>query len=93
MNPTLTAGSSVRILKGCLAREISRGMKAEVISVTPLGKDFSHQVRVTLRFFTSPQVGQYRQVSFFARHINRLSDDVIGMNDGNPLHRIEVRRA
>lgn len=31
--------------------------------------------------------------AFYARHMNRLSDGIVRMNDGNPSHTIEVRRA
>jgi hypothetical protein len=33
-----------------------------------------------------------RRVAFFARHANRLTDGIINLNDGNPLHRIAVER-
>jgi hypothetical protein len=84
---TLTTGTRVRIVKGCQAREITNGSVAEV-EVYPLGKEYGYSVKVTLIFY-----GSGRVVSFYARHPNRLSDPVLRMNDGNPLHTIEVRLA
>ncbi len=48
-------------------------------------------VRVTLQLLNG--FGAGRVLSFSARHVNRLSDPIVRMNDGNPLHTIEVRRA
>lgn len=84
--PALTTGTRVRIIKGCLAREITKGSQATV-EVRPLGKEYGYSVRVTLTFSSG------RVVSFYARHPNRLSDSVVRMNDGNPFHTIEVSRA
>lgn len=84
--PALTTGNRVRIVKGCQAREVTKGSTATVM-VAPLGKEYGYSVRVTLTFPNG------RVLSFYARHPNRLSDDVIRMNDGNPLNTIEVNRA
>ena len=84
----LATGDCVVIVKGCKAREVGKGMSA-FVTVTPLGPEYSYFVRVTLRFFG--KLG--KTLVFYARHVNRLSDPVIRMNDGDPLHVIEVRRA
>ena len=91
--PVLTTGTLVTIVKGFQARDITKGSTA-VVTVIPLGKEYGYSVKVTLTFVSgSSMVYQGRAVSFYARHPNRLSDPVVRMNDGNPLHTIEVRRA
>jgi hypothetical protein len=90
-SPALTPGNRVTIAKGCKAREVNKGVTALVKSVTPLGPEYSHQVRVTIQLLNGFLAG--RNLSFYARHPNRLSDAVVRMNDGNPLHVIEVCRA
>lgn len=87
----ITAGTRVRIEKGCNAREVVKGTTALVKAVEALGAEYSHSVRVQLQFLNG--FGAGRVISFYARHPNRLADAVISMNDGNPTHRIEVRRA
>ncbi len=89
--PALVTGTRVRIEKGCKAREVNKGVTAVVKTVEALGAEYSHQVRVSLQLLNG--FGAGRVLSFYARHPNRLADAVVGMNDGNPLHRIEVRRA
>lgn len=93
MNTTtaITPGTRVRIEKGCKARDVNKGVTAQVKAVEALGAEYSHSVRVTLQLLNG--FGAGRVISFYARHPNRLADAVISMNDGNPTHRIEVRRA
>jgi hypothetical protein len=92
MSTPITAGIKVIIAKGCKAREIKKGVKVDVVSVVQLGADYGHCVKIVLEV-PSPWIGRStRPVAFYVRHVNRLSDDTIGMNDGNPMHRIEVRR-
>ena len=90
---TLTTGTRVRIVKGCQARDIVKDSTA-IVDIRPLGKEYGYSVKVTLTFVSGPSlVYKGRVVSFYARHPNRLSDDVVRLNDGNPLHTIEVRLA
>lgn len=84
---TIIAGTTVTIAKGCKARFLSKGTRAIVRDVTPLGADYGHVVRVVLAL-DSPT----RLIAFYARHQNRLSDTIVSLNDGNPLHRIEIVR-
>lgn len=74
------------MVKGCRERKISKGDRARVSEVLPLGAEYSHFVLVGL------EMGS-RRVSFYARHVNRLSDATVRLNDGNALHVIEVVRA
>ena len=83
MNTTITAGTTVTITKGCKARGIKKG-RALVVSVTPMGADYGHFVRVVLAYHGSNYV-------FSARHINRLSDPEVNLNDGNPTHTIKIK--
>jgi hypothetical protein len=85
----ITAGLRVKIVKGCKARNMNKGATYLVSAVTELGADYSHAVRVTLQRLQG--FGPDR-VSFTARHINRLSDPTVRMNDGNPSNVIEVQR-
>ncbi len=85
-NAAIKAGTNVVIVKGCSARMTMKGQTYMVREVTELGADYSHMVRVVL-------VGHSRTISWTARHINRLSDDVVSLNDGNPCNKIQIRRA
>lgn len=87
----LTINARVKIIKGCKAREIDKGCTAQITAITPMGADYSHSVRVTFTMISGFKSG--KSFSFYARHMNRLSDPVIRMNDGNPSHTIEIRRA
>lgn len=73
------------VAKGCAARGVVKGMRATVTAIELLGPEYSHQVRVQL------SMGIVRQ-SWYARHLNRLSDPVVNLNDGNPLHTIQFRQ-
>lgn len=83
---TLTAGTKVTIVKGCKARDLSKGTKAVVTAITPMGAEYSHMVQIVLAM-------NGRTIALWARHLNRLSEATIAMNDGNPSHRIEIKRA
>lgn len=86
-NAAIKAGDFLRIEKGCPARNINKYTKAYVVEVRNMGAEYSHSVLIVL------SLPGRAAVSFYARHANRLCDDVISMNDGNPLHTIKVRRA
>ncbi len=89
--PALTTSTRVVIQKGCAARSVIKGTSAVLTTVEALGAEYSHSVRVSLQFLNG--IGAGRTISFYARHMNRLSDPIVRMNDGNPFHVIEVRRA
>lgn len=80
---SIQAESWVKVVKGCKARDISKGEAWFVVSITELGADYSHMVRVVLR-------RNGRTVSWTARHVNRLVDSVVRLNDGNPCNVIEI---
>jgi len=88
--PALTVGSKVRVVKGCNARRVTKGATVIIKAIEPLGADYGHQVKVTLWFQNSFLAG--KTLSFYVRHANRISDVIVGMNDGRPEHRIEVCR-
>lgn len=85
----ISVGSKVKIEKGCKARDVSKGASAKVMSVEKMGADYSHAVKVTLFFLNTFLSG--KTLTFYARHENRLADPVVNLNDGNPLHTIQVR--
>ncbi len=86
----IVAGSRVVIVKGCRARSVTKGATAVVKEVTPLGAEYSHTVKVVLWFQNSFLSG--KTLAFYARHQNRLSDGLVNLNDGNPIHQIQIRR-
>ncbi len=88
---TLTVGARIKLEKGCKARGIDKGCSAKVTAITPMGPDYGHCVRVTFMMLSGFKGG--KAFSFYARHMNRLADAEIRMNDGNPSHTIEIRRA
>ncbi len=89
MTAPLTAGTRVKIVKGCKARNMNKGTMWVVNAVTPLGAEYSHAVRVYMQRLNG--FGPDR-VLFIARHVNRLSDITVRMNDGNPSNVIEIQR-
>jgi hypothetical protein len=80
----LAAGSKVVITKGCRDRDVTKGHGAYVVSITEIEGGAQ---RLALKFIKTGRV-----VSFYARHANRLADAEVSMNDGNPLHRITVKK-
>jgi len=87
----LKAGDRVKVTKGCQARSIPAHTRMVVCGVTPLGPEYSHQVKVAFKILNGFKSGAL--VSFYASHINRLSAPCIRFNDGDPTHTIEVVRA
>lgn len=85
----ITKDMTVRIVRGCKAREIRKDTFWVVMEVRELGKDYDYhydyQVKIVLG-------RNGRRVAFFARHQNQLKDDFINLNDGNPLHKIQIAR-
>lgn len=55
------------------------------ITTESLGADYGHSVRVVLGDRQGNRLG------LVARHINRLSDAAVRLNDGNPLHVVIVQ--
>lgn len=81
---TIIEGQTVTITKGCKARGIKKG-RALVVSITELGADYGHSVKVVLAY-------NGKNYAFFARHVNRLSDPEVNLNDGDPTHAIKVTK-
>lgn len=86
----ITADTLVVISKGCAAKRLTRGTRARVCEVEPLGRDYSYSVRVRLFIQNGTRAGDF--VNLYARHVNRLSDVVVNLNDGNPLHLVKIMR-
>lgn len=80
----ITAGTNVKILKGCNARNVTKGTTWQVQEVQPMGAEYSHQARVRLSRHGVT-------VTFWARHPNRLKDATTRLNDGMPSHTIEIQ--
>lgn len=86
--PALTVGSKVRVEKGCVARNLRKGMFMQVAEIIEGERGSVRVIFVPAAF---PQTGT--RMSWYAQHKNRLADHLPAFNDGNPLHRITVRRA
>jgi hypothetical protein len=87
-NTGIQISSKVIVEKGCKALGITKGSTAYVKNIVELGPDYSHSVRVSLFFLNSFAAG--KTFNLIARHINRLSDIFVNLNDGNPTHKITV---
>ena len=79
----ITTGSTVKILKGCRARDVVKG-RATVISAEEQERG---RVRIVLQLWDG------RKTAWYAQHKNRLSEPSFNLNDGNPLNKIVVRLA
>lgn len=88
--PAITTNDRLTIVKGCKARGMDKGVTVQVTKIEPMGADYSHFVKVVMVPVNGFKAGT--AIVFYARHVNRLADAVIRMNDGNPSHVIEVRR-
>lgn len=88
--PAIKSGDRILIAKGCAARGVDKGTTARVDDVRELGADYSHSVRVSFTMLNGFKSG--KSFVFFARHINRLSDVIVSLNDGDPGHTIQIRR-
>ena len=86
---TISIGLKLQITKGCNARSITKGVSIRVLEIEPMGAEYSHSVKV--RFQLLNGFGAGKTFVFYARHVNRLSDSIVRLNDGNPSHVIEVR--
>jgi len=86
----ITVGTKVRIEKGCKARDVAKNSTATVKKITEMGPEFGYSVAVSLQFRNSFLAG--KTLVFYARHINRLDDDIVNLNDGRPEHKIQIRK-
>lgn len=86
----LSVGDHIVIDKGLPAREVYKHANAYIVDIKEMGPDYSHSVMVRFRILSGRSAG--KSYAFYARHKNRLNDAVINLNDGNPLHRIVIRR-
>jgi hypothetical protein len=90
MATPIATGDLVRIVKGCEARKLAKGVRAVVAEAILLGPEYGYSVKLVLR----PVTGGLRGCTqaWYARHTNRLIDPVVNLNDGNPLHTVKVER-
>lgn len=87
----LVAGNKVKIVKGCKAFDLPKGVLAQVTEVKELGADFNYNVSVTLKFLNGFKSGQTKTLQ--ARHPNRLADTCIRLSHARPSEFIEIVRA
>lgn len=88
--PALTTGMKVKLVKGCKAFDLPKGISAQVVSVKELGPDYNYNVSVTLKFLNGFKSGQTKTLQ--ARHPNRLKDDCVRLSHANPTQYIEIVR-
>jgi hypothetical protein len=81
---SIEKGDTIQVYKGCRALDILVGVLGTVTEVIPMGSDYSHSVKVVLVIAGKPRV-------LFARHINRLSDPIVNLNNGNPYNKVQIR--
>lgn len=77
-------GTIFTVIKGNRYYNIKKGWQGSVLSVTPLGKDYSYNVDVLIWI-------DGRKISLRTTSKNRLNDDVVRLLGPDPTHRIEVR--
>jgi hypothetical protein len=80
----ITTGTTLIIVSGSKALNLSKGAHLHVLEVIPLGAKYGYFVKV--QFETKG-----RTMSLYARHMNRLNDDEFNMNNGDPLNKIRVK--
>lgn len=87
-NPTIIPGCIVYVRKGCPAFRILKGHTFTVLAVEPMGAEYSHKVKFRLKVKFGQKVGD--EVTFYARHINRLSDPFTRLCRDDPTKNIEI---
>ena len=82
---TIESGTEVIVTKGCAARSIKKGERGTVVSVEHCERGSAY---VLIRFVSQ------RTIGFSVQHGKHLTTRwEVGMNDGNPFHKIIIRRA
>lgn len=87
--PPLRDGSVVSVEKGSTKIGIAAYAILQVESVTPLGADYSHSVKVVLSRLNGTAKPR---TTLYARHVNRLSDQFVTLGDGSGVNKIVVKR-
>jgi hypothetical protein len=89
MDP-IAIGTKVLIEKGCRPLDIVKGTTAVVTEVKELGSEYSHNVKVAIRFTNGFNAGKTRVL--YAHHPNRLQDQFVRLRGLNAQQYIEVKR-
>lgn len=89
LTPMITENSKAIITKGCAALNLTKGVTVHVKSVTELGPDYGHNVRLVLQVLNGFSAG--KTVSLYARHKNRLADADTRLNNGDPTKVVIIR--
>lgn len=79
INPT-----KLRVLKGNRRIGLSKHTRLPVVSVTPMGAEYSHQCRVVVLMPT----GARR--TLWAQHPNRINDPSFNLGNGSGVDKIRV---
>lgn len=86
MTNPITTGDTVTVLQGCEALSIRKGSRLTIGEVTKLGPDYGHSVKVVL----VSRDGSRR--ALYARHINRLGDSELNLNNGDPTKKVRIAK-
>lgn len=85
----IKTGDRVRILKGCRRAGVAANQIAMVKDIADM-RDQGLGVRVALNFLTGFS-GSSAKI-WWVRHPNRLADDVVNMNTGDPTRKIQIAK-
>lgn len=80
----LQVGSKFKVVKGCVAFGLNKGMSGKVLDIKPFGREYNYNVRIHLEI-------NGRSLCLWARHPNRLEDAEIRLIRGNPLEYVEIQ--
>lgn len=83
----LVAGSKVTVTKGCVYLGITKGTRAEVVNVI---EGEGRSARVILHLLSGFKSG--KTIGLWTRHINRVSDPIVSLHNGDPFNKIQLRR-
>lgn len=90
MSDAVKAGDRLKVVKGCKAWGLSKGITVYIDDLIRLSSDYSFAVKLVLKPLNGFKAGQL--IAFYARHPNRLSDPIIHLNDGRPEHTLHLSR-
>ncbi len=80
----LVVGSKFIVEKGCVYFDIKKGTRGFVREVV---EGEGREARVLLAFSNG------KSLRLYTRHINRLSDAIVSLHNGDPFHKLGLRRA
>jgi hypothetical protein len=86
----IKVGDKLKVVKGSKNLDLPKGVSLRVTEITPMGADYSYSVKVRIQTLNGFGAGSFRTI--YARHMNRLSDDVVALSGTMPSDRIQLVR-